>query len=218
MEVNPISSGGIEQAASLRTLTENFDTFLSLLTTQLKNQDPLAPMDSTEFTSQLVQFSNLEQQITQTGKLEQLLTLQTTAQNLAAVGYLGKTVQARSPHASLTGGTASIPYELPVGTTTAVLSIVDSSGATVRTIELVPTPGSAEITWDGKDGNGIPQPDGTYSAQLLSIDGAGQPIDGGAVLYTAIADEVFLENGALTLNVGGVTVPLSDIVSVKSNS
>ncbi|MEO0962032.1 MAG: flagellar hook capping FlgD N-terminal domain-containing protein, partial [Pseudomonadota bacterium] len=105
------SSQGAAASASSK-LNTDFDTFLTLLTTQLKNQDPLEPLDSSEFTNQLVQFSSVEQNIATNQNLEQLLNL--TFANFAtdAVGYIGKEVVAESPTAILTNGTANWDYEL----------------------------------------------------------------------------------------------------------
>ncbi len=218
MEVNPIAGDSTGNTTALRTLTEDFDTFLTLLTTQLENQDPLSPMDSAEFTNQLVQFSNLEQQITQTGKLDDLLASQTAAQNAAAVGYLGKTVQAKAPFTALEGGSATVNYELPAGAATASIAILDASGNVVRVEELDPTSGSAEFVWDGQDRNGLQQPDGTYGVSLVALDGDSLPVDVTVTFFTATADEIITENGAQLLQMGGVGVPISSIVSIKSNT
>ena len=218
MDINPATGEPTGNVAALRTLTEDFDTFLTLLTSQLENQDPLSPMDSSEFTNQLVQFSNLEQQITQTGKLDDLLAAQATAQNAAAVGYLGNTVQAKAPFTVLTAGSATIPYELPADATAASVAILDSSGNLVHVEDLDPTAGPGEFVWDGKDANGLQQPDGTYGVSLIAMDGDGLPVDGGVSFFTAIADEVITENGALLLQMGGMKIPVSDIVSIKSST
>ena len=218
MDVNPIGSGSTDNAAALRSLTEDFDTFLTLLTTQLENQDPLSPMDSTEFTNQLVQFSSLEQQITQTGKLDDLLASQTAAQNAAAVGYLGKTVQANAPFTELANGSATIPYEIPVGASEVSLAVIDSGGQLARVESLDPNDLTGEFVWDGVDSNGIQLSDGTYGVSLLAVDGDGNPMDGTKTFFTATAQEIIVENGAITLQVGGVAVPLSDVISVKSNN
>src|ERR1044071_1210572 len=98
MDVTPTTSAAnaASQAASQagsaqKTLASNFDTFLSLLTTQLKNQDPMSPMDSNQFTQQLVQFSQVEQQINSNKNLESLIALTKSQTTTAAVSYLGKT-------------------------------------------------------------------------------------------------------------------------------
>ncbi len=217
MEINATTAGSSGNTAALRTLTDDFDTFLTLLTTQLQNQDPLDPMDSSEFTNQLVMFSDLEQQITQTGKLEDILAAQTAAQAAAAVGYLGKTIQAKAPFTALDSGSATIPYTLPAGATTASIAILDDNGSIIYTEQLDPTPGAAEFIWDGIDRNGTQQPDGNYGVSLVALDENNVPVNGTTTLFTATADEVVTENGTLLLRMNGIGVPLSDIVSIKSN-
>ncbi len=218
MDIGSVGSGTTDKTAALRSLTDDFDTFLTLLTTQLENQDPLSPMDSTEFTNQLVQFSNLEQQITQTGKLDDLLATQVAAQNAAAVGYLGKTVQASAPFTKLTDGTADIPYAIPAGAVEVSMAIVNGDGQLVRVESLDPAELAGEFAWDGKNADGVQLDDGTYGVSLIAMNGDGQPMPGANTFFTATAEEVIVENGAITLMVGGVAVPLNDVISVKTNN
>src|SRR6185503_2408522 len=89
--VSPTPNSSSSSSAAMAGFAQNFDSFLTLLTAQLKNQDPLAPMDSTQFTTQLVQFTGVEQAIHQNKSLETLIALQKDAGVGAAVGYLGKT-------------------------------------------------------------------------------------------------------------------------------
>lgn len=215
MEIASTTTGSSGNTAALRTLTDDFDTFLTLLTTQLQNQDPLDPMDSSEFTNQLVMFSDLEQQITQTGKLDDILAAQTAAQAAGAVGYLGKTVQAKAPFTVLDGSSALIPYELPAGATTASIAILDDTGSIIYVEQIDPTPGAAEFTWDGTNKNGAQQPDGTYGVSLVALDEGNIPVDGTVAFFTATADEIVTENGTLLLQMGGIGVSLSDVVSIK---
>src|SRR5271154_1591718 len=80
--------------SAMQQLSGNMNTFLTLLTTQLQHQDPLSPMDSTQFTQQLVEYSQVEQQINTNTNLTNLISLQQTNSGAAAVGYLGKEVTA----------------------------------------------------------------------------------------------------------------------------
>ncbi len=99
-------------ASSLASLSENFDAFLTLLTSQLQNQDPLDPMDSSEFTNQLVQFSAVEQQIQANQNLETLIQLQNAQSAANAVGYIGKDVEVPSSQIMLQDGEAKFAYTL----------------------------------------------------------------------------------------------------------
>jgi flagellar basal-body rod modification protein FlgD len=115
MEVSAATSSAAKSdtAAASQSLTENFDNFLLMLTTQLQQQDPLSPTDATEFTNQLVQFSQLEQQISQTGKIDDLIATQKSAEALGAVNYLGKTVEVQSDLTLLEDGEATFSYHMP---------------------------------------------------------------------------------------------------------
>src|SRR6201986_811416 len=109
-------------------LSGNFDTFLTLLTTQLQNQDPLSPMDSTQFTQQLVEFSQVEQQINTNDNLQTLINQGTSAAGTNAVSYLGKAVTVTNGNAPLTGGTAAWTYNLGTASAQTTLTVTDANG------------------------------------------------------------------------------------------
>src|SRR3569832_441863 len=107
----PAANSGSNPA--LNQLTNNFSTFLTLLTTQLKNQDPTSPMDSNQFTQQLVQFSQVEQQINSNKNLESLIALTKSQNATNAVSYLGKTLKLTDGTAALINGQAQRTYTVP---------------------------------------------------------------------------------------------------------
>ncbi len=113
MEVSPATSPAVSSgtAAATQSLTENFDNFLLMLVTQLQHQDPLSPTDATEFTNQLVQFSQLEQQISQTSKVDDLIALQQAAESVGAVNLLNKRVEVESDLTLLEDGEATFSYQ-----------------------------------------------------------------------------------------------------------
>src|SRR4051812_4190748 len=105
----PTSSTGTSGTSSVvgkTTLAGNFDTFLQLLTTQLKNQNPLDPLDTNQFTQQLVQFAQVEQQMKQNDSLSTLISLEKATQTTAALGFLGSDVVVDGDTAKLTNGQA----------------------------------------------------------------------------------------------------------------
>src|SRR5690242_18729124 len=118
-------------ANAQKTLSGNFDTFLTLLTTQLKNQDPLSPMDSNQFTQQLVQFSQVEQQINSNKNLESLIALTKSQSTTSAVSYLGKTLTITDGTAALQNGSAQWAYSLPGDATSVKLLVTDAKGHAV---------------------------------------------------------------------------------------
>src|SRR5580704_8747422 len=126
---NAAASNSADSAT--QQLTGNMNTFLQLLTTQLQNQDPMNPMDSNAFTQQLVEFSQVEQQINTNSNLQTLISLQQGGSASNAVSYLGKTVTVSNGNASLMGGAATWKYGLGAQSTATTLTITNSSGQVV---------------------------------------------------------------------------------------
>jgi flagellar basal-body rod modification protein FlgD len=198
-------------------LSQDFDSFLSLLTTQLQNQDPLAPMDSTQFTTQLVQFSQVEQSINTNARLDQLVALQSGSQAVSAVSFVGKAIEAFGDTMVLAEGTASYVYTLPQDTASTTVTIKDSSGTIVRTITNAPTAeGKHLLTWDGKDDQGNAMTDGTYTFTVTGKDSNGAAVE----TVTAIAGTVqgvTVENGVVVLDLGnGQLVKVTDVFTVSN--
>src|SRR4029453_17851676 len=130
MEIAPVSAASAATRSESQ-LAANFDTFLVLLTAQLKNQDPLEPMDSNEFTHQLVQFSSVEQQINSNKNLESLIALTKARGAADAVSYLGKTLTLTDGMAALMGGEANWAYSLENDAANATLVIRNMHGDVV---------------------------------------------------------------------------------------
>ncbi|VAX33836.1 Flagellar basal-body rod modification protein FlgD [hydrothermal vent metagenome] len=152
------------------------DDFLRLFTTQLKYQNPLKPMDSTEFTSQLAQFSSLEQLVGIGDKLDGILSYQDSLNNAFATNLMGKMVTVDGNRVQLKGS-AAISYEVPHDVEKMTLNINNSSGEVVRTIELGKQPaGDGKYTWDGTDNNGNPLPDGPYTMEFTATDADGKSV------------------------------------------
>src|SRR5437868_3134580 len=142
------SSGASLSSTAGSTLAGNFQTFLTLLTTQLQNQNPLDPLDTNQFTQQLVQFASVEQQLKTNDQLTSLVSLQQTAQSTQALGFVGKTAVVDGTTAALTNSSAT--WELSVPTNSNVnISITSSTGQTVFTGNYAVNAGSNQpFTWD----------------------------------------------------------------------
>jgi flagellar basal-body rod modification protein FlgD len=198
---------------SMSKLAENFDQFLTLLTTQLKNQDPLSPMDSAQFTQQLVAFAGVEQQINTNKNLESLLSLQKSSQMVGALGLMGKTVEAKTDQVPLSNSTGTFAYSLPRTAAQVAYSITDSSGRVVYSGAGDKTAGRHEYTWDGKSSGGVQQPDGAYTVTVVALDQAGAQID---VTTTAIGMVSGVESGdsGAILAMGAVKVPVDQVTAV----
>ena len=179
MPIDPVSlANQATQDTSARTrLSDNYDTFLVLLTAQLQNQDPLAPMDSTQFTQQLVQFSQVEQQIRTNEQLTGLVGQYQAASAGAALSYLGKDAIIEADETYLAGGEANWAYRLPDTATSMTVTIKDASGRTVYETTTVPrSAGEHLFTWDGERTDGETAPDGVYTIHIEALNADGNEI------------------------------------------
>jgi flagellar basal-body rod modification protein FlgD len=204
-------------AQDASTLSQNMDTFLTLLTTQLKNQDPLSPQDSTQWVTQLVQFSSVEQQIHQRESLEQILNLQLAWQSSNAVGYIGKTVEATGDKTNLTDNAASIRYSLDEDAGQVTVTIKNANGKVVRELKAPTTPttkGSHEITWDGKDKDGVALDDGFYTVSVKATKGQDVHVNA-TTMFSGVVDSVENANGQVLLHIGKTKLPIGDITLIK---
>ena len=219
MIIVPVTTQPIEPSASsiagLTTLADNFDDFLTILTTQLANQDPLDPLDSNEFTSQLVQFTAVEQQILQNKNLETLIELQRNNQALTAASFLGNLVEAEGNTNTLVDGEAIFAYSLPIEAATALIRIFDSSGTPVFQQAVDTGAGLHNFVWDGGTTQGGQAPDGAaYNYTISAVDQDNAAID--AVLrIVGIVDGVFFENGETLLGIGNIGIRLDAVTGIQ---
>jgi flagellar basal-body rod modification protein FlgD len=197
-------------------LASTFNNFLLLLTTQLKNQDPLSPLDTNQFTEQLVQFTNVEQSIKANAKLDQLIALQGANHLTAAMDYIGKTVEVDSVVLDLSDGAATMTYDLASNAEETTIEIIDEAGNTVRTLTVEGTAGRHEATWDGKDNSGADLPDGLYGFVVKAVDSEGRtlPVRQGTIgRVTAI--EVI--DGDVTVSIGQLQVSIGRITAIRDD-
>ncbi len=200
---------------SLSGLAENFDNFLILLTTQLKNQDPTAPMDTNDFTSQLVSFTGVEQAVNTNSNLEKLISLTQTNQTNDAVGYLGKTVEVEGSVGSLNNGQAEFFYTLEEDADYTSILITDSDGRLVKSIDGNTKAGKSSLVWDGKSESGRQMPDGMYEILVRSVDAQGNEIKTSSSV-TSVVNGVTIKDGSPMLTLTNtLVVPASSIVSVR---
>jgi flagellar basal-body rod modification protein FlgD len=189
-------------------LSSNFDTFLTLLTTQLQNQDPLSPMDSNQFTQQLVQFSQVEQQIDSNKNLESLIALTKTQTTTNAVSYLGKTLTVTDGTAALQGGQANWAYSLPSDAASTKLMVTDAKGHPVFTAPGETGSGIHAFSWNGQDSAGNAAPSGSYTLTVTAQGADGSALTTG-VASQGIVSEVDLTGTEPMLMIGPLGVPLS---------
>ncbi|WP_298431945.1 FlgD immunoglobulin-like domain containing protein [Geobacter sp.] len=204
-------------AAAMKQATGlNKDDFLKLFVTQLKNQDPLKPQDSSEFIAQLAQLTQVEQAYNTNTNLKSLLTAMNGASSLSTVSFIGKEIKADGDQVNLTAGTpATLGYRLPANASQVQVDIADATGKTVRTITLGATAaGDGTVTWDGKDGAGNPLPAGSYTVTVTGVNGDGTKFPGNPLLLGKV-DGVTLEGSEPSVTLSGISVPISKILSVK---
>jgi len=197
--------------------TQNFDTFLTLLTTQLKNQDPLAPTDTNQFTQELVSFSQVEQQIKTNSQLATLLNNEASAETISALPSIGRTIEYQSNQGALQNGSATFSYTLPSTAAKATINILDSTGNIVASAQGDPSAGKHSFTWNGQNASGLKLADGTYTLQVLAVDAKNQPI-AATTTATGTIDNVSVVNNAPTFDVSGISVPFSQLVKFVTSS
>lgn len=203
--------GAGQQAPNARKgIADNFDAFLMLLTTQLKNQSPLDPLDSNEFTQQLVQFASVEQQIKSNEVLESLLQT-SRAQNVAtAASFVGMKVRADGKEAQLADGKAEWTLNVPVNAARATIEIRDERGNTVATRSGALSAGRQIFSWDGMTSTGQVAAPGRYSINIAAKDSSGQPISVKTEVE-GVVDALDLEGQEPVLLIGEQRIPLSQI-------
>lgn len=203
MDVAAAASTG--QTASQRgfsQLTNNFDTFLTLLTTQLRNQDPLKPLDTEKFTEQLVQFASVEQSIQTNQNLEALLALQASSANETALSMIGRIASVDTDVAALTDDAARWTYTLPQDAAGVSVKVFDARGALVAVLEGDNEAGVHEILWNGQTNNGVAAPQGAYRLVVEAADSDGEPISA-SIASRGRVDGVAFKNGAPAIEIGG---------------
>lgn len=195
-------------------LAENFDTFLTLLTTQLRNQDPLDPMDSAQFTQQLVQFSQVEQAILSNKNLDQLIADVRSGQNAAFLNYLGEDIEAIGSTTMLADGEARWSYSLPQSAERAEYAIADAEGRVVGFGQAAREAGTHILSWDGKSNAGVELPDGAYTLVVSAFDKKDAPIEVTGTVMGAVTG-VETNNGKTSLAMGDVLISIDDILGVR---
>jgi flagellar basal-body rod modification protein FlgD len=194
------------------TIAGNFQTFLTLLTTQLKNQDPLSPLDTNQFTQQLVSFAQVEQQLKQNDQLTTLVSLEKTAQSTAALAYVGQTVAVDGQTAKLASNQATWSFTVPKPVS-ATVTIKNATGQTVYTGSYTMQTGTQNFTWDGKDNSGVKWPDGNYTLSVTAKDASGQDVSIPSEVQ-GLVDSVDLTQTPPVLSIGGQTFTLDKIKRV----
>ena len=217
MAIDSVSntSNTSQLASSRATIADNFDTFLSILTTQLKNQNPMDPLDTNQFTQQLVQFTGVEQQLKTNEFLESLmLSGQNTAKS-DAVGYIGKEVTSSGRTGELTDANAVFwAYSADANAANATVTIKDKNGQVVYSETGPLSSGPGTFRWDGKGSDGSMKPNGVYTIDIKGKDANGQDVK----ISTAsigVVTAVDFTGDVPVLTVGSRRVAITDVTDVR---
>ena len=208
------ASGRLNSSTTM--LASNFETFLTLLTTQMKNQDPLSPLDSIEFTGQLTLMAGVEQQLLTNDLLTSLLSAQSAGGLDNASNYIGKSVTAAWTATEFNDGKATWAYELGADADKATLQVVDSKGAVVwEGAAPDKTSGLHTFNWDGtlRDG-GKAEDGGVYTLKVAATNATGAKIDAQALIQGRVTG-VEMYDGAPYLVIGDSILPLSTVISLS---
>ena len=203
------STASTTPAVDNTMIASNFTTFLQLLTTQLKNQNPLDPLDTNQFTQQLVQFAQVEQQMKSNDQLASIVALEKSAAATTALAYVGQTVVVDGSTTALTssGATWSFNVSKP---STASITIKDSTGQTAYTGTFAGTPGLMNFTWDGRGNDGKSWPAGNYTMSATAVDANNQSV-GISTEVQAVVDSVDLTQDPPTMSVNGQNYTMDKI-------
>ena len=194
-------------------LADNFDNFLTLLTTQLQYQDPLEPMNPNEFTDQLVKLTQVEQSIATNLNLEKLITAFNATKSAAVVSYIGKEVMAPGDRSVLKDGSAKWSYTLLEDAEMTTIKVRDESGTAIYTTSGELNEDTHSFEWDGRDNAGVPKPEGTYSIIVNAVDAEGNAISSTTSLV-GVVDGIETFGNQMIFDVGGVNVPFESVTKI----
>jgi flagellar basal-body rod modification protein FlgD len=207
------SNSAAANALASQQIAGNFQSFLTLLTTQLQNQNPLDPLDTNQFTQQLVEFAGVQQQLNTNDSLATLVSLQQTAQSTQALGFVGKTAVVNGNTAALSNSSATWDLSIPSASTVKV-SITSSTGQTVFTGTYTAQAGNNQpFTWNGQGNDGTQYPDGQYKLTATAADSAGNTVAVSTQIQGTVSS-VDLTQSPPLLSIGGQTYTVNQIQSI----
>ena len=207
----PASSGAatVSSVVDKQSIASNFTTFLQLLTTQLKNQNPMDPLDTNQFTQQLVQFAQVEQQMKANEQLAALVAMEKSAKQTTALAYVGSTVVVDGATAQLANSQAKWSFNV-AKPATATVTIKDSTGQTAYSGSFAVQPGSQDFGWDGRGNDGKLWPDGRYTLTVTALD-ANKQNTAISTEIQAVIDSVDLTQDPPLLSINGQNFTLDQV-------
>ena len=210
------TTAGAVTAAATPTINADFTMFVKLLTAQMQNQDPLNPMDTSQYTQQLVQYSQVEQSMAQTSTLKSMLAAMSNSDLTQASNLIGKQVSIDSGSATLKDAPIAWSWSAARDIATLNATITDANGRTIDQRALTPT-ANGDFSWDGTLSGGGKAPPGSYTINFTGTDANGADVAVSATTNGAV-DQVSMENGKVMIGIGGQNWPVSSLKKVALNS
>jgi flagellar basal-body rod modification protein FlgD len=217
MSITPVNTAQAAQTntKSQGTIAASFDQFLTLLTTQLQNQNPLDPLDTNQFTQQLVQFSGVEQQLKTNTQLETLVAQNKASHMAMAANFIGTTITADGATASLSDDKAQWSLK-SASAGTAIFTVTNQNNQTVYTETRSLVPGQQSFLWNGRDQNKVKLPAGEYKLSIAAKDANGRPVTVSTEIEGQI-DQVRFEGDRPILLMGGQAIPYERVRTIRNS-
>lgn len=208
-QISSITSQGTAATTSTK-VDDDKNMFLKLMIAQIKNQDPLQPMDPTQYVSQLATFSQLEQQTETNKQLATVSSAVSAVMSRADLSYIGMDVESKLDIFAYKGNSTDFRY-VTSGSDKVEIVISNDKGEAIRTVEGSAESGEQEFTWDGRDDNGELVANGNYKIAIKAVDSSGSAVQS-VVSMRGIIKEVITENGVSVLVYENGTAVDSDMV------
>jgi len=216
--VNAVASTATNSNKPTSALGKNFNSFVNILAAQIRNQDPLAPMDTHEFTNQLVQFTQVEEMMALKESFG-VISTQMSESNLMSAGQLvGKDITFKSPTVRLENGSAEIPFGAASGLASVTATIKRNDGSVLRSLRTAASGSEGRVIWDGLDDRGRGVADGTYKVEIQGRDISGNPVNVTANARATVTSVSRGGDGSIGLSTSLGIVRFGDVVSFGTKS
>lgn len=216
--VNPVAGSSAATSKPTSALGKNFNSFVNILAAQIRNQDPLAPMDTHEFTNQLVQFTQVEEMMGLKESFGAISTQMSEANLMSAGQLVGKDITFKSSTVRLENGTAEIPFNSGPGLAGVTATIKRNDGSVVRSLRMATSGGEGSMRWDGLDDRGSSVAEGIYKVEIQGRDVSGIPVEVTANARATVTSVSRGGDGSISLSTSLGSVRFGDVVSFGTQS
>ena len=214
---NTSAAAASSSSTALTSIADNFNSFLTMLTTQLQNQDPSAPTNADQFTSEIATFAGVQQQVNTNTNLNQLISITQSGQVVSGSSLVGQQASATSTQMPLQAGSGTIKFAMP-GAEPVAIAVTDGGGNLIRSVETTSTSGSNSWIWDGKDNSGNMMPDGAYGVAVETKDAAGNPLAVPFTVKGTITAVSKAASGDVMLNMGNESVNMNTVTGIGTSA